>query len=66
MGGFGSAVLEFAAQNDFSEKHIHIHGIGDKFVEHGTQAELLHDLKLDAEGISEVVEDFLNKTKQNN
>lgn len=61
MGGFGSAVLEFAAQNNFTDTHIHIHGIGDKFVEHGTQAELLHDLKLDAKGISETIKEFLDK-----
>jgi 1-deoxy-D-xylulose-5-phosphate synthase len=59
-GGFGSAVLEYAAGNGFTDVNILVHGIPDTFIEHGMQSELLHDLKLDAEGIAGVVNDFLN------
>jgi 1-deoxy-D-xylulose-5-phosphate synthase len=62
-GGFGSAVLEFAEKHNFTCNKILLHGIPDKFIEHGTQAELLHDLKLDAEGIAETVYDFIKEEK---
>ena len=38
-GGFGSAVLEFMAENDLSA-HVKVMGIPDKFIEHGTPDEL--------------------------
>jgi len=62
-GGFGSAVLEYAAANSINNRNILLHGIPDKYVEHGTQAELLSDLKLDAEGIAETIKLFLNVQK---
>ncbi len=49
-GGFGSAVLEFAADNRYSVEVIRL-GIPDYFVEHGTQEELWHECGYDAEGI---------------
>lgn len=51
-GGFGSAVLEFMADNNYAV-HVKRLGIPDTFIEHGTPEELYHMLKLDAEGISE-------------
>ncbi len=60
IGGFGSGILEFAAEHNFINVQILTHGIPDKFVEHGSQAELLQDLKLDAEGIAVTVKEFLN------
>lgn len=39
-GGFGSAVAEFLADKNISTRLVRF-GIGDKFVEHGTRAELL-------------------------
>jgi len=51
-GGFGSAVLEFMADNNYTV-HVKRLGIPDTFIEHGTPEELYHMLKLDAEGISE-------------
>ncbi len=60
-GGFGSAVLEFAAENGFEKVNVFVHGIPDKFIEHGMQSELLHDLQLDAEGIAVIAEEFLQK-----
>ncbi|MFH1049645.1 MAG: 1-deoxy-D-xylulose-5-phosphate synthase [bacterium] len=59
QGGFGSAVLEYLAEKDKIKNDIYIHGIPDNFVEHGTQAELLHELKLDANGIALVVKEHL-------
>jgi 1-deoxy-D-xylulose-5-phosphate synthase len=54
-GGFGSAVLEFAADNGYKPE-IHRMGIPDYFVEHGTQAELYRECGFDAEGIRIAIE----------
>lgn len=62
LGGFGSAVAEFAEQYGY-KNDILMHGLPDKFIEHGKPEELHHDLKLDGTGISEVTEEFLNKKK---
>lgn len=59
-GGFGSAVAEYLAQHH-PQCALHIHGIPDEFVDHGTQQELWADLKLDAPGIAHVVKDFLSE-----
>ena len=61
MGGFGSAVLESACQQGLDASKITQLGIPDIFVEHGSRAELLSDLKLDAEGI---VQTCLERLKQ--
>lgn len=58
-GGFGSAILEFVNQNKIAGVDILVHGLPDKFVEHGTPDELFHDLKLDAKGVAEVIKDHL-------
>jgi 1-deoxy-D-xylulose-5-phosphate synthase len=39
IGGLGSAVIEFMADNEYSAKIVRL-GIPDEFVEHGTQEEL--------------------------
>ena len=51
-GGFGSAVLEAAADAQVPTHHVRRLGIPDHFVEHGERAELLADLGLDAAGIA--------------
>jgi 1-deoxy-D-xylulose-5-phosphate synthase len=50
-GGFGSAVLEAAADAGVSASHVRRLGIPDRYVEHGDRAELLADLGLDLVGI---------------
>ena len=51
MGGFGSTVLEAAADTGLDASHLHRLGIPDRFIEHGPRPELLADLGLDAAGI---------------
>ena len=51
QGGFGSAVLEFMADNGYNIQVKRL-GIKDTFVEHGTPEELYNMLGLDAEGIA--------------
>jgi 1-deoxy-D-xylulose-5-phosphate synthase len=52
MGGFGSAVLEAAADARLDARRIWRLGLPDTFVEHGERDELLADLGLSAEGIA--------------
>jgi 1-deoxy-D-xylulose-5-phosphate synthase len=53
-GGFGSAVLEFAADHSYTPEVLRM-GIPDYFVEHGTQQELYHECGFDAEGIKSAI-----------
>src|SRR3954451_23763173 len=52
MGGFGSAVLEAAADAGLNTSHVRRLGIPDRFIEHGERSELLAGLGLDAAGIA--------------
>ncbi len=50
IGGAGSAVEEWMMDNGYQPKIVRL-GLPDKFVEHGSQAELFGMLELDVEGI---------------
>ncbi|MFO0871990.1 MAG: 1-deoxy-D-xylulose-5-phosphate synthase [Pirellulales bacterium] len=50
-GGFGSAVLELAADAGLPAHHVHRCGLPDRFVEHGERQELLSELGLDVDGL---------------
>ncbi len=58
MGGFGSAILEFTAENNV-HKNIHLLGIEDSFVEHGNTLDLLEDIGLSTEKIKRKILNFL-------
>ncbi len=50
QGGFGSAVIEFMADNGYSAQVKRL-GIPDRYIEHGTQPELWKECGYDEEGI---------------
>ncbi len=50
-GGFGSAILEFSAQNNY-KSNIKILGIPDEFIEQGTVDELQQYCKIDVSSLS--------------
>jgi 1-deoxy-D-xylulose-5-phosphate synthase len=54
QGGFGSAILEFMADNQYSA-NIKRLGIPDRIVEHGEQAELHKECNFDEDGIENAV-----------
>lgn len=54
QGGFGSAILEFMADHNYSAEVRRL-GIPDKVVEHGEQAELHRECKFDVAGIEQAV-----------
>jgi len=58
-GGFGSAILEFMSDNNYSPSITRL-GLPDHFIEHGTPQELYHELGLDAEGIEKSIQNMLN------
>jgi 1-deoxy-D-xylulose-5-phosphate synthase len=60
MGGFGSAVLELFEEEGLSGVTVKRVGIGDTFVEHGTQAELRKKQGIDAQGIAQAVRGVMN------
>ena len=62
MGGFGSAVLEFAADHGYSARIKRL-GIPDEVIEHGEQMELYRDCGYDVKGIKKAVTQVLEGVK---
>jgi len=65
MGGFGSAVLEFMADHNYTAKVVRL-GIPDKFIEHGEQAQLYKECGYDAEAIAEAVRSLMDVSINHN
>ena len=59
IGGFGSAVLEFMAANNYTAQ-VKMLGIPDRLVEHGTPKELHKECGYDTEGIIEAVKTMVS------
>ncbi len=57
-GGFGSAILEFASQNNYKNT-FKLLGVPDEFIEHGTTEELLQQCQLDQKSIYQTILKFL-------
>jgi len=60
QGGFGSAVIEWMMEQGYSTSVTRM-GIDDKWIEHGTQAELYAECGYDAEAIEIKVEEELDR-----
>tara|TARA_A100000164_G_C21509507_1_gene586311 strand:- start:61 stop:609 length:549 start_codon:yes stop_codon:yes gene_type:complete len=60
MGGFGSAILEFMANNNY-KNNIERLGIPDKIIEHGSQDELYTECNYDTEAITQASKKILDK-----
>jgi 1-deoxy-D-xylulose-5-phosphate synthase len=63
MGGMGSAVLEFMADNNYSAEVKRL-GIPDSFIEHGEQPQLYNECGFDAEAITAAALKMLNFKKK--
>ncbi len=57
-GGFGTAILEFMADNNYHAKIVRL-GIPDEFIQHGTQDELKHLCGYDIAGIMRAVDELI-------
>ncbi len=58
VGGFGSAVLEFMAANNYTPE-VKMLGIPDRIVEHGKPEELHRECGYDAKAIAEAVREII-------
>lgn len=58
QGGFGSAILEFMADNNYHATLRRL-GIPDQVIEHGEQGDLHHECGFDAQGIMNAVVEML-------
>lgn len=58
MGGFGSAVIEFMADQKYSAEVVRL-GIPDKYIQHGTQKELWAECGYDTQAIVATVKEML-------
>ncbi|MBF0192190.1 MAG: 1-deoxy-D-xylulose-5-phosphate synthase [Magnetococcales bacterium] len=63
LGGFGAAVLEFLAEDGLLDTGLKIRnwGLPDRFIPHGTQAELRAELELNVEGLVQRVKTLLSR-----
>ncbi|MBP1683010.1 MAG: dxs, partial [Ignavibacteriaceae bacterium] len=61
-GGFGSAIVEYFIDKNYKNDILRI-GIPDKFIDHGTQAELHKQISIDPLGIVAQISSFLKNTK---
>ena len=59
VGGFGSAVLEFMAANNYSAE-VKIMGIPDIIIEHGSPKQLYNEIGIDANHIADLLRSMIN------
>ena len=62
IGGFGDGVASWLLENNYKGNFKKI-GLPDNFVEHGSRNQILEMLSLDAKGIANQLQKFLNKKK---
>jgi 1-deoxy-D-xylulose-5-phosphate synthase len=63
VGGFGSAILEFAAKHNYKVE-LKMLGIPDAIIEHGTLKELHHECHFDAKAIADAVREMMKDVIQ--
>jgi 1-deoxy-D-xylulose-5-phosphate synthase len=63
QGGFGSAILEFMADNNYTAEVRRL-GIPDRIVEHGEQIELHRECGFDTEGIGKAVVEMMESVSR--
>ncbi len=59
QGGFGSAIIEYACDNNYKFKKIERLGIPDRFIEHGTINEQFQQVGIDEETIEKTLNRLL-------
>ncbi|GAC1379901.1 MAG: 1-deoxy-D-xylulose-5-phosphate synthase [Ginsengibacter sp.] len=57
VGGFGSAILEFMANHNYSAQ-VKIMGIPDRIIEHGSPKELYNEIEIDAHHIAAAIREL--------
>ncbi len=59
-GGFGQAIAEYLMSNDYKGK-LKVIGIPDQFVTHGNRDQLLKEIALDVESVTQTISEFALK-----
>ena len=65
-GGFGSAILEFLADEGISEVRVKRLGVPDRFIPHGTQDELRKVCGFDKDAITQAILQMVRRGKKRN
>ena len=65
LGGLGSAILEFYAQQQIDHVTVRMKGIPDLFIEHGSIEQQRDEVGLNAAGIVNIVQGMKAKRKKN-
>ena len=60
VGGFGSAILEFMAANNYTAE-VKIMGIPDTIIEHGSPKELYNEVGIDANHIADAIREMIRQ-----
>lgn len=60
VGGFGSAVLEFMAANNY-QAEVNMMGIPDRIIEHGSPKQLYEEIGIDSNHIADAIRDMMKK-----
>jgi 1-deoxy-D-xylulose-5-phosphate synthase len=56
-GGFGSSVLEFMSENNYSNK-VKVLGVPDVFIKHGNTEKLKESIGLDKTSLEKTIRNF--------
>ncbi len=62
MGGFGSAVLQAAAELDLDTRNVRLIGLPDEFIPHAPRDEQLSHAGLDAANLASVLKDMIDNS----
>lgn len=64
QGGFGSSVLEFAEENDYSSQWVKRMGVPDRFIEHGSVQKLWEEIGLTTDHIEQNLKQMIPNKQQ--
>lgn len=64
QGGFGSAVLEYAHENNFHHATIELIGIPDRFIEHGSVNKLLDEIGMTTDHVVSKIQALARKKQK--
>ncbi|MBN9653631.1 1-deoxy-D-xylulose-5-phosphate synthase [Halobacillus sp. GSS1] len=64
QGGFGSSVLEFAEENEYSSQWVKRMGVPDRFIEHGSVQKLWEEIGLTADHIEQNLKQMIPNKQQ--
>lgn len=58
LGGFGSSILEYLSVNGFETSKVHLMGLPDEYIQHGSKEEILKQYKMDVASVIAKLEEY--------